>query len=397
MKTRLKSVLQIILLVIGSLIFAAILGECFLRVFGIQPAIKRFTGQYSVHEISPNLKLIYKLRPNASNPAHGVLNEINSNGFRDKEYPVQKDPVKYRILFLGDSVVYGYALSLADTLPKQLESIFARNDRLTEVLNFGVSGYETEQEIEFLKENGLQYQPDMVIIGYTLNDSRYGSMELDKLSELPGNNVCEIGTNSLKNALTFMYDHSRLMAFLDEKLRIQRKVKELKSNRSPIRRYIVERSKAIQDPANSDYRRLEDSVVADAKKLGIPDSELNNALEMTGLKTAGEIGLSHWNVSRNAFIELQKLSWEHHFKVVVVIFPYFENLVRYPLNSVHVFLKNQFEPMGFITVDLLEHCQSLTTEERANLSLDRIHFTPWGSANAAKYLYDEISKIEIKK
>ena len=146
----------------------------------------------------------------------------------------------------------------------------------------------------------------------------------------------------------------------------------------------------IQDPANSDYRQLEASVVADAKKLGIPDSELSDALEMTGLRTAGEIGLSHWNVSRNAFLELQKLSQKYHFKVVVVIFPYFEDLARYPLKSVHVFLKNQFQSMGFTTLDLLEHCQSLAAEERTNLSSDRIHFTPWGSSNAANYIYNEI-------
>jgi len=391
-----QSISQSILLVLGSLIFALLLSECVLRVLGVQSAVKRFTGQYSVHEMSPNLKLLYKLRPNASNPAHGVLNKINSGGFRDKEYPVQKDPSKYRILFLGDSVVYGYGLSLADTLPKQLEEVFKKSSRPTEVLNFGVSGYEAEQAIEFLKESGLKYHPDMVIVGYTLNDSRYGSMELDKLSELPGNNICEMGTNPLKNGMTFLYDHSKLLAFLDERLHIQRKVKELKSNRSPIRRYIADRNKSIKDSANSDYRQLEASVVADAKKLGVPDHELNNALEMTGLRTTGEIGLSHWNVSKNAFLELQKLSQKHHFKVVVVIFPYLEDLARYPLKSMHVFLKNQFQSMGFTTLDLLEHCQSLTVEERSNLSFDNIHFTPWGSSNAANYIYDEISLIDLK-
>jgi hypothetical protein len=384
------------MLVLGSLLFAILLGECALRVLGVQSPVKRFTGQYSVHEMSPNLKLLYKLRPNASNPAHGVLNKINSGGFRDNEYPVQKDPAKYRILFLGDSVVYGYGLSLADTLPKQLEDVFRKNSGASEVLNFGVSGYETEQEIEFLKENGLKYHPDMVIVGYTLNDSRYGSMELDKLSELPGNNVCETGTDSFKNALTFLYDHSRFLSFLDERLHIQRKVKELKSNRSPIRRYIADKNKAIRDPVNSEYRNLEASVVADAQKLGASDSDLKNALEMTGLRTAGDIGLSHWNVSKNAFLEFQKLSQKYHFKAVVVIFPYFKVLARYPLASVHFFLRDQFHSMGFSTIDLLGHCQGLTAEEQCNLSLEGIHFTPWGSSNAANYIYDEISRADIK-
>jgi hypothetical protein len=39
-------------------------------------------------------------------------------------------------------------------------------------MNFGVSGYNTRQEVETLKVRGLQYQPDIVVVAYCLNDRR---------------------------------------------------------------------------------------------------------------------------------------------------------------------------------------------------------------------------------
>jgi lysophospholipase L1-like esterase len=39
-----------------------------------------------------------------------------------------------------------------------------------EVLNFGVNGYNTRQEVETLREKGLQFEPDLVVVAYCVND-----------------------------------------------------------------------------------------------------------------------------------------------------------------------------------------------------------------------------------
>ena len=41
----------------------------------------------------------------------------------------------------------------------------------TEVLNFGVSGYNTQQEVETLREKGLRYSPDLVVLAVCVNDA----------------------------------------------------------------------------------------------------------------------------------------------------------------------------------------------------------------------------------
>ena len=97
---------------------------------------------------------------------------INSDGFRDRNFSVEKPNNTVRIMALGDSFVFGLGVELNDSYPKQLEILLNKNkgEQNYEVLNFGVPGYNTKQEVEMLKEKGLKYKPDIVILGYLGND-----------------------------------------------------------------------------------------------------------------------------------------------------------------------------------------------------------------------------------
>lgn len=108
----------------------------------------------------------------------GAEIEINSHGFRDHEYSEEKDPGTFRIAVLGDSIVWGHGLELEDTFPKQLERLLSeREDRKVEVLNFGVSGYSTQQEVELYRVKSSRFHPDLVLVGYCLNDYEESSVE----------------------------------------------------------------------------------------------------------------------------------------------------------------------------------------------------------------------------
>jgi lysophospholipase L1-like esterase len=97
---------------------------------------------------------------------------INSEGFRDHEYPVEKRNGTYRIAVIGDSFTFGQGVESEDTYPKQLESLLNNGmiDGNYEVMNFGVISYNTFQEVKFLKNKALKYNPDLVIVGYLSND-----------------------------------------------------------------------------------------------------------------------------------------------------------------------------------------------------------------------------------
>ncbi|MDO8445511.1 MAG: GDSL-type esterase/lipase family protein [Deltaproteobacteria bacterium] len=98
--------------------------------------------------------------------------KINSRGFRDGEYPEEKSRNTLRIVGLGDSFTFGAGVKLQDTYLKQLEKMLTEKSsfKTVEILNMGVPGYNTYQELIFMKEVGLRYKPDIVIVGFVLND-----------------------------------------------------------------------------------------------------------------------------------------------------------------------------------------------------------------------------------
>jgi lysophospholipase L1-like esterase len=97
----------------------------------------------------------------------------NSLGLRSPEVDRAKPPGTFRILVLGDSVTFGWSLRGEDTYVSQLASLLAtlRPDQRVEVINAGVSGYGTWQELRWLKDTGLSLAPDVVIVQMHLNDA----------------------------------------------------------------------------------------------------------------------------------------------------------------------------------------------------------------------------------
>lgn len=86
----------------------------------------------------------------------------NSKGLRGPEADYQKAPGVRRILFVGDSFFWGYGVENAEVLTEVLQhKVGAR----AEILNGGVTGYGTDQELLWLENEGLKYQPDIVVLG----------------------------------------------------------------------------------------------------------------------------------------------------------------------------------------------------------------------------------------
>jgi len=142
-------------------------------------------GGLTVYEViyqikSNNSILIYELKPNWEQKFYGyeirlpniTTIKINSDGFRDREFSIEKPNNTFRIICLGDSFTFGQGVELNESYPKVLERKLnsLNNGVKYEVLNFGVPGYNTWQEVEMLDVKGLKYSPDMVIFGYVHND-----------------------------------------------------------------------------------------------------------------------------------------------------------------------------------------------------------------------------------
>jgi len=116
---------------------------------------------------------------------YGKSVKMNTDGFRDRDFIIPKPANTYRILVLGDSFAWGVGLTLEETLSKQLEKrlIDAANKNI-EVINASIPGMNTVEELLLLKEKGLKYDPDMILLIYNLND-------IDFLPQLSSKNYDE--------------------------------------------------------------------------------------------------------------------------------------------------------------------------------------------------------------
>ena len=133
-----------------------------------------FAKTMTLYRPSDNPILFYEPRPGANYEQYA----INSHGFRDRDYSIEKRDSVFRIAVLGDSIIWGHGLALKDSFAKQLEHLLIQGlERPFEVLNFGVSGYSTQQEVELYRVRASLFSPDLVIVGFCLNDGVLNSTE----------------------------------------------------------------------------------------------------------------------------------------------------------------------------------------------------------------------------
>jgi len=110
---------------------------------------------------------------------------INAQGFRDDQnYEYEKPAGRRRILVLGDSLAEGYEIRQDFTFAKVLEHRMRERGIDAQVLNTGVSGFGTAEELMFLETEGMKYQPDAVVLAFSVTDFednvRSGLYELKK-------------------------------------------------------------------------------------------------------------------------------------------------------------------------------------------------------------------------
>jgi lysophospholipase L1-like esterase len=311
-----------------SLLITLIALECALRLFGYNPPSYLRQTDYTLRPSGyPSLR--YELSPGTATKARGKEIRINSRGFRGLE--PSSDPAVKRVIVLGDSITFGNNLALEETFPFQLQQQLATPGRNLEVLNFGVHGYDTLQEVSSLEIRGLGYHPDLVVVAYCLNDVSISSVSLEHIQRMQG----------LRTApYNFLFE-SRLVDLVAESIETTR-----------IKRW----EKQVNDPAvfRREYANQIDAIGDDESDLLGLMAQAPTWPNSTWYGDRDRVGRL-----RFGFRRLASLARENGFPVVIMIIPLLQDRGgadsrTYTYGVAHRIVALEARRAGFDTIDLTD-------------------------------------------
>lgn len=264
-----------ILLLIGSVIAFLLVGEVAVRLLAADRP--RPTGYAPV------------------NTNRRAMRPQNARGYRDLERALDKPPGTRRVVSLGDSFAWGASVEFEDAYPQRLERGLTRRRREPwQVVNLALPGMNTVDEEGQLRTEGLAYAPDVVLLGFVLNDSEdQQAAEARRVIDWTEAKSREPGLLSRSALLTMI--KTRLWATAENRRRIR------------------------------------------------------------GYKSMYAEDAPGWIAARRALKQMGALSRERGVPVVVAIFPLFGNPLdeRYPFSEVHAKVAQAAAEAGAKVVDLL--------------------------------------------
>ncbi|MDX6269681.1 MAG: hypothetical protein QOD28_904 [Acidobacteriota bacterium] len=199
-------------LLLSAILVGLLIAEIALRVAGYTYPVFYTTDTTRGFALEPGMSGWYRKEGEA-------YIRINSDGLRDREHAKQKPPGTLRVALLGDSYSEALQVPLENTfwfiLEERLQGCRAFNEgKRVEVINFGVSGYGTAQELLTLRERVWDYAPDVVLLAMTTNNDITDNLRVFKKAEEIPYFVYRDGRlaldDSFRESRTFRLRHSSL-------------------------------------------------------------------------------------------------------------------------------------------------------------------------------------------
>jgi len=273
-----------------------------------------------------------RLIPNSHVVIHNQLGEhrrvelrINEVGFRDDPLAVPKPAGEVRILALGDSITFAGHLPAPLSYVERLQFHLNRNttDRRFEVINAGIGDIGIENEVNLLEDPGLRVEPDIVLVGFYLNDSRPGWGFPNELTN-PG----------------WLRRHSVFADVLYRRFKLHRFIKKQGESRFAW-------TGAVDELAWGEER----------------DAFLELA-EMAKYDWGAAWREDTWGVVEREFARIQEMSEQNGFEVVLVAFPVvYQMRAKFIEDAPQRRLRDEAARLGWEFVDLLPKFREMEATE----------------------------------
>lgn len=123
-------------------------------------------------ENRPGASMVMRFFDRDAKPLRDVSATINDLGFRGPTVEREKPAGVFRIAVIGDSQTFGIGVGDGESWPAVLEKSLAPrvHGARVEVMNCAVAGYDAEQSAAALESHWLAFAPDLVLLGYFVND-----------------------------------------------------------------------------------------------------------------------------------------------------------------------------------------------------------------------------------
>jgi hypothetical protein len=256
----LKKLLFSLLLFVVSSLVGLLMGEGIIRLLYKDKIVlfpryftDRWVGSYHLRRMRPSMEFTHR-------SVDGTFHFItNREGFRNnQEIPYQKRKGEVRVLVLGDSHTFGYEVNQDETYAAVAQKLLREKGLNATVINAGLSGTGTAEQLVFFEQVGYRYQPDFVVIGFFSNDfddntkaGFYGiqqdTLVIQKKEHVPGialqNFIYQFST------IHWLSEHSYLYNFAFNTVWDFFKNRSLEKGRSTTAESVLGASQAIDQPA----------------------------------------------------------------------------------------------------------------------------------------------------
>lgn len=279
---------------------------------------------YYVNIPSSNIEFIYGSNPRGY---FGERNEVshvtNSWGFRGGEFSYAKPDKTVRMVFLGDSFTFGEGVKFEDTYPEVVASLMKQINKAEginyESYNFGVGGYNVSQELFLLENLALYVHPDIIVLGYVLNDAEPELFYADSTTNTVNRRPREVNINE---GLPDMSPPSSALY----KLRIARLIWQV-FHKERLSRQTESYYKSLYKPDNPDWKATKDNL--------------------------------------QKFISICK---ENKIHCYVICFPIIYKLNKdYPFKYIHTLIKDEINAQTHKYIHFIDLLNYLKTERDSNL------------------------------
>jgi hypothetical protein len=284
-------------------LFASLLGVLLVAKIGLRIAGIAYPGFIVADEV-----LGWSLRPGAAGWWRGESRAdvaVNRWGMRGPDLPLAKPAGTFRIAVLGDSFTEAHDIAADRTfcavLERELTARHAFGGKRVEVLNFGVIGYGTAQELLMLQHRAWQTDPDLVLLAFfSGNDIRDSSKALNP-----------------NNRPYFVFDGDQLV--LDNSFREGTEYRDKTSLNARLLVRLLDLSRVAQllNGARNVYhgRRWEAEAAAIAERVGGDVPELRRWLYRP---PQHPLWAEAWTITERLLVIMRDETAQHHVPLAVV-------------------------------------------------------------------------------